>query len=229
MTDTQLRAEFALAKALLCVRVTAHNEDSDIEMGIASYPFPKEVTRRYCAVFEAMDIAAPVTFDRTGDALYEAPPALTPDQACFTGTFRADFNKQFERRRAFVRASWIRPEARAFAERASETLYAVSAMIGEAAMALATDAVVAEDLRAQEALAAVKGDHEAALPDYRTILAQHFGADAWRAAGEEVAVAAVLRDLIEGNTEAACLGALAAARVVAAAARALERRRGQDC
>ena len=227
MSDAQLRAEFALAKALLCVQVTAQG---DVEMGIATYPFPRDVTRRYCAVFEAMDIAAPVTFDRTGDVLYEAPPALTEAQACFTtGTFRADFNLQFERRRAFVRAPWIRPEARAFAERAGETLYAVSAMIGEAAMALATDAVMAGDARAQEALAAVKGDHEAALPDFHTILAQHFGADAWRAAGEEVSVAAVLKDLIEGRTEAACLGALAAARVVAAAARALERRRVQDC
>jgi len=227
-----LRAEFALAKALLCIRVRA---DNDIEMGIASYPFPPEITARYCAVFEPMDIAAPIAFDLSGaaDKPYDAPPALTPDQACFSGTFRTDFNQQFERARAFVRASWIARGvvAAAFAERASETLYAVSAMIGEAALALATDDALAADALAEEALARVPGDFDAPLPArYRDILDRHFTAAAWRvdAAAGEICVANVLKDLVEGRTDAAVLGALAAARAVAAAARALERRRLAD-
>ena len=186
----QLHAEFALAKALLCIRVGA----DDICIGIASYPFPMDIVRRYGAVFDPMDIAAPVTFDMTGDDLLPEPALLTPDQACFTGRFRTDFNEQLKRRRAFVKLSWIArheaapaapdgrsSKARAFAERAAETLYAVSAMIGEAAMAMATDAAIAADAKAEDALPRVKGDFNAPLPErYSAILQHHFGS-VWRA------------------------------------------------
>ena len=229
----QLHAEFALAKALLCIRVGA----DDICIGIASYPFPMDIVRRYGAVFDPMDIAAPVTFDMTGDDLLPEPALLTPDQACFTGRFRTDFNEQLKRRRAFVKLSWIArheaaplgggEKARAFAERAAETLYAVSAMIGEAAMAMATDAAIAADAKAEDALPRVKGDFDAPLPErYSTILQQHFGS-VWRATAADeggVSIDAVLKDLVEGRTDAAVVGALAAARAVSAAARALERR-----
>ena len=104
-------------------------------------------------------------------------------------------------------------------------------MIGEAALALATDDALAADALAEEALARVPGDFDAPLPArYRDILDRHFTAAAWRvdAAAGEICVANVLKDLVEGRTDAAVLGALAAARAVAAAARALERRRLAD-
>ena len=245
-TTTTAKAEFALAKALCCVRVTGE----DTEMGIASYPYPAPIVSAYWQVMEPMDIACPPMFEFNGDEVYDAPPPLTPDQPCFSGDFRDHWNLQFERRRAFVRASWIArwettadpKKAAAFATRASETLYTVSNTIGEAAIALATQAgveeeVTAADAAADAAMATVPNATE--LPSrYTDILAMHLRAAAaegggaysalgFPAASAEAAglvcVEEVLRALVAKETAKACVGALAVARALACTARNLER------